>query len=41
MTGLSAGKKKKQEEFTPDYLRRQTGSLNEIGHHHDFKSGLL
>lgn len=40
MTGLSAGKKK-QEEFTPDYLRRQSSSLDEMRHHQDFKSGLL
>jgi hypothetical protein len=39
MTGLSA--KKKQEEFTPDYLRRQSNSLDEMKHHHDFKSSLL
>jgi hypothetical protein len=40
MTGLSAGKKR-QEEFTPDYLRRQSSSLDEMRHHHDFKSSLL
>eukprot|EP00804_Cyclotella_cryptica_P025648 CCRYP_002879-RA/>CCRYP_002879-RA protein AED:0.00 eAED:-0.00 QI:0/-1/0/1/-1/0/1/0/1029 len=40
MTGLSAGAKKR-EEFTPDYLRRPASSLDEMKHHHDFKSGLL
>ncbi|KAL7485811.1 hypothetical protein ACHAW6_011406 [Cyclotella cf. meneghiniana] len=40
MTGFSAGTKKR-EEFTPDYLRRPSSSLDEMKHHHDFQSGLL
>ena len=39
MTGLAS--KKKQEDFTPNYLRRQTSSLDEMRHHEDFKSSLL
>ena len=40
MSGLS-GSKKRQEEFTPDYLHRQSSSLDEMRHHQDFKSSLL
>ena len=40
VTGLSSGKQR-PEEFTPDYLRRQSDSLNMMRHHQDFKSSLL
>lgn len=40
MSGLSLGEKK-QEKFTPDYLHRQSSSLDEMRHHQDFKSKLL
>ena len=39
MTGLA--NKKKQEDSTPNYLRRQTSSLDEMKRHQDFKSSLL
>lgn len=41
MKGVSTGKHRQQEDFTPDYLLRQSDSLNNMRHHQDFKSSLL
>ncbi|KAL7470634.1 hypothetical protein ACHAXS_010884 [Conticribra weissflogii] len=40
MTGLSSGKSGKPRH-EPDYLRRQSDSLEKMRHYHDFKAGLL
>jgi len=40
MTGISTGKSGRPRH-EPDYMRRQSESLEKMRHYHDFKSGLL